>query len=296
MMDQAAWDALRVIRFDRDAESAPLPNPTPLAPWRTWLDGNYRPCRTAEQFRSELVRAPGAVIVLLHRTDLDSRLQSGELDAWLDGDPAGDTGRPQRLILVYACGWGHRDYTAVVAPRLAARHAPRRWYTFSSEHLARDARPAAWLGHAWNLGLSLERVAQPFNDWRQDAARQLMSGIEFTLGSLEQLFLQRMREDVLRHQLLRHILNSEGSRSSRGHAERRQALLDEGDRLWLLQGVAASLGWSRSAALLQCVLTALTRLLRSGIDLDDKERPDNRAAWQDTIQEIDRLIRETGDE
>ena len=63
-----------------------------------------------------------------------------------------------------------------------------------------------------------------------------------------------------------------------------------------MQGLAASLGWERSRELLEAILGTLTQLLRSDIDLDDKERPENRRSWRATISEIDRFSCATEDE
>ena len=293
-----AWDNLQVIRFDQKATVYP-DKPTSLAPWRIWLVGAYHPCADAGEFLDKIHQAKGPVLLLLHRTDLESCLNEGVLDGWLDADPVGGTERPQRQVLVYWNAWGYRDYTSEIIPRLPARHTPRRLYTFWSDHLASDARPAAWLGHAWNLGLSLVSVAQPFADWREPAALSLssvLSGVNFALGSPEAVFLEKMVEDVLRHDLLRHVLHAEGIRCRRDHTGRLQAVLDRGDTLWLLQGVAASLGWKRSDALLRGVLAALTDHLfpfedgrswpRRPIDLDDNARD----KWQGAIDEINRHI------
>ncbi len=162
MSDQAAWDALRVIRLDRDfkLDLEPSSQPTNMAPWRRgWTETIVRAGRT-EQFLDELDNAPkeGAVILLLHEVDL-KMLTSGDLNGWLDGDSTGEGKRPRRQILVYSGRWGVRDYTKLITG-LPARHAPRRWYTFGFRELMGDARPTAWLGHSLDLGLSLERVAQ----------------------------------------------------------------------------------------------------------------------------------------
>jgi hypothetical protein len=285
------WFGFRVVQFEKGAVCPA--DPTSLAPWRTWFLGHLRVCQDAERFRAELAEAPGAVLALVHLTDLPAI--AGDLQAWLDGDPLPEVQRPQLALFVYSGSWtGPCDYSAQVIPQLPARYFPQRWITVSPNELLGNANPAAWWGHTCQLIYSLAQLMERFTTWRREAGSALLQAprgypsIRYEAGEPEDLFLEQL-VNSLRRGLLTHNLNSDEAHPRR-HDVRFRNLLENADRLWLLQGIARSLYWDRAEALTAGVLGSLRELLQRENNLDDQVDPSRRERWQDIIQAIQRQI------
>jgi hypothetical protein len=292
-VSESPWDNLRVVHLDvpgsdrRHPEDRP--EPTGLAPWRIWLCRHYMPCTSGEAFVREVNEAPGAVIALVHRHDLEAA--AFDIGAWLAVSVREAPQRPCRLLILYDGNWNTWGECSLdhVLPalggRLPAELWDKAWRAMPWWHLVDAARPLAWVGRRIDP-LSLPTVAQRFPKWHLDACECLCSGLDPGKSKAANLTLLR---GVIRHSLLVEWLDLEGNRTDRASAERRRNLLKWGDNCWLLEGIAESIGWP-TCKQMACSIRGILEDFLGRCCSRARLEPCDRPSWQPTVDAIQELL------
>jgi hypothetical protein len=151
------------------------------------------------------------------------------------------------------------------------------WAAMPWDSLVGNARPLGWLAQS---PLRLAVLCQPLSAWHNHAAEAIL-GLVLADSSA---FDRTVRSTLLRNRVLVHHLNTDGEHALTAD-HRQELLLGDCDRLWLLEGLALSQGWTNIANRLNRVQQAVEPLL-------PKLRDEDRPSWATTVTTIERIANE----